>query len=654
MKRRIARSLLIAILVLASSLSLVSIAAADDDRIARAEELYNQGIINHQESVDVLSCQITVEECLEMLNGFYGSHPYAFVTEMQTSYSYNSDGFVTKLNPSYLDAFKDADAADKAIKAAEKAVKDIVYSFPSSLSVPEKLLLLHDHIALGYEYDGSLKNSDLYSFITTKKGVCNAYCMMFIACCQEMGVECELVGSESMNHAWVRAKIDGNWYHVDVTFDDPTADRIGRVNHDYFLVSDTKLSSLKSHYGFETGFCTSSKYDEAFWRCSSAPAVKLGSDWYVVDKDSCVIHKCSFQSASKAQAFKFDSLWTFGDNGYWPGCHSGLAANDGKLLYNTRNEIREFDPSSGSDRLVQSSDKPIYALYKDSDGALYYVNADDPNGHGQSKHSFTVNAPVYTVRFISEGYTVKILSVVPDDKIEEPSEIPVKPSNAEGRFEFSHWEGFNDGMKVNSDTDFNAVFNFVPYTTQTARPTSSTAKRTSRSTAPRTTAPASTSAPSSSSAPSTSSVPASSAAVTTVPATTLIPQSSSDVPGAEVSTRDETVPTVPGSYGPDQNPEVIHSIPQGRTLPNGSVIYPSDEADHSGVSNEDPKDNAGFKAALPWIIAVCGSLIVVGAIIVFERVIQPKRRARAERNRTEDDNTNQNDNNQNDNNNAQQ
>ena len=41
-----------------------------------------------------------------------------------------------------------------------------------------------------------------------------------------------------MNHIWNLIKIDGKWYHVDVTWDDPIMDKPGRVKHDNFLRSD--------------------------------------------------------------------------------------------------------------------------------------------------------------------------------------------------------------------------------------------------------------------------------------------------------------------------------------------------------------------------------------------------------------------------------
>ena len=37
-------------------------------------------------------------------------------------------------------------------------------------------------------------------------------------------------------------EIDGNWYHADATWDDPVYDNLGRVMHNYFLISTDTVS----------------------------------------------------------------------------------------------------------------------------------------------------------------------------------------------------------------------------------------------------------------------------------------------------------------------------------------------------------------------------------------------------------------------------
>ena len=49
----------------------------------------------------------------------------------------------------------------------------------------------------------------------------------------------------SYNHIWNAIFLDGKWYHLDLTWDDPvTNDGKDYLEHNYFLISTTKLHNL--------------------------------------------------------------------------------------------------------------------------------------------------------------------------------------------------------------------------------------------------------------------------------------------------------------------------------------------------------------------------------------------------------------------------
>lgn len=66
-----------------------------------------------------------------------------------------------------------------------------------------------------------------------------------------VGIDSELVDSNSMNHMWNKVHIGNAWYNVDVTWDDPINDRPGHAQHTYFLLSDNAIQNLPSkHYDY--------------------------------------------------------------------------------------------------------------------------------------------------------------------------------------------------------------------------------------------------------------------------------------------------------------------------------------------------------------------------------------------------------------------
>lgn len=78
------------------------------------------------------------------------------------------------------------------------------------------------------------------------------------------GIPCELIsGWAGGPHAWNIVQIDGEWYHVDTTWDDPIPNREGYVRYEYFLKSDAAMSFDHNNWDTPHGACTSTRYDDA-------------------------------------------------------------------------------------------------------------------------------------------------------------------------------------------------------------------------------------------------------------------------------------------------------------------------------------------------------------------------------------------------------
>ena len=59
----------------------------------------------------------------------------------------------------------------------------------------------------------------------------------------KMGITNYKVSNDT--HVWNMVYLDGNWLHLDVTFDDPVSSN-GKnyLSHDYFLISTERLKEL--------------------------------------------------------------------------------------------------------------------------------------------------------------------------------------------------------------------------------------------------------------------------------------------------------------------------------------------------------------------------------------------------------------------------
>ena len=134
----------------------------------------------------------------------------------------------------------------------------------------------------------------------------------------KLGVQTEYIISNSMNHIWNTVKIGGHWYQVDVTFDDPIRDKLGRVSHTYFLKSDAAMRSLGQSWSSSSVKCLSLKYNNAFWKTSKSEVIVRGKYYYYSKSNGTVVRR-TISSGSIKKLKLPDSKWYVrGNNGsYW-------------------------------------------------------------------------------------------------------------------------------------------------------------------------------------------------------------------------------------------------------------------------------------------------------------------------------------------------
>lgn len=145
---------------------------------------------------------------------------------------------------------------------------EILEKIPSDSDDYEKELYIHDYIIKNCDYDDSRESSAsmTYSCIVTGKAACEGYAKAAKYLLEGAGVECYTVVGDSLNaegktesHMWNIVNINGNYYHLDTTWDDPTGSKSG-ISHIYMNLSDEEIK--KDHSNFDTDIiCNSSEYN---------------------------------------------------------------------------------------------------------------------------------------------------------------------------------------------------------------------------------------------------------------------------------------------------------------------------------------------------------------------------------------------------------
>ena len=115
----------------------------------------------------------------------------------------------------------------------------------------EKEKAIHDYMVKNYKFDTSVTVYDLEhpsqsveGLIYYKKGICQGYAEVFDLLMKKMGITSQMVWGDTSgeNHVWNMVKLSGEWYMVDVTWDDPVPDRGNRVSYEYFNRTGKQLA----------------------------------------------------------------------------------------------------------------------------------------------------------------------------------------------------------------------------------------------------------------------------------------------------------------------------------------------------------------------------------------------------------------------------
>ena len=181
----------------------------------------------------------------------------------------------------FQDGYQNEQQVEQDITSINQAISGIINSL--SGTDYDKIKKIHDYLIDKNEYNGSSSPSEkaweissaLYYGSTEKSNidnpVCEGYARAFKVLCDKLNIPCVLVSGDGVSggtrepHMWNYVQLDGAWYAVDVTWDDPTyrytptaEDRL-KNQYTYFLkgsnnfpghVNDGKMSAKGYNFSY--------------------------------------------------------------------------------------------------------------------------------------------------------------------------------------------------------------------------------------------------------------------------------------------------------------------------------------------------------------------------------------------------------------------
>ncbi len=112
----------------------------------------------------------------------------------------------------------------------------------------ETALWLHDYVINHAYYDYSYSRYTAEGVLLDGFGVCDSYSMAYKMLLTEAGIQSQRVFSS--DHAWNAVYLEGAWYNIDPTWDDPgqaATPVSGKETHDYFGLPNNVMFRVRSH-----------------------------------------------------------------------------------------------------------------------------------------------------------------------------------------------------------------------------------------------------------------------------------------------------------------------------------------------------------------------------------------------------------------------
>ena len=173
------------------------------------------------------------------------SDPYINYTIESYGYSYSgsSKSATVSVQLRYRETAAQTAYVDQRVKAVLGSL------IRPGMNDHEKIKAIHDWVILHLKYDMTLQKYTAYDGLSSGSTVCQGYSLLTYKMLKEAGIPNKIVEGTaaprdtgvSQLHAWNLVLLDGKWYHLDTTWDDPAPDKAGEVGTGYYLRTDAQM-----------------------------------------------------------------------------------------------------------------------------------------------------------------------------------------------------------------------------------------------------------------------------------------------------------------------------------------------------------------------------------------------------------------------------
>ena len=308
----------------------------------------------------------------------------------------------------------------------------------------EKVFYVHEWLVQNIAYDREHLSDDvqddhnLRGALLEGTAVCDGYAKTYALTLRKLGITGVLVTSKDIGHAWNMVELDGNWYQVDCTWDDPVdgSDQLGYCMHKHLLCTTEGMNTNHNDDGDDSvafdlenlgtqnivNLATDDTYENTWWKDKKSAIFPCGGDWYYASGER-LFWRDDLGDCDSNLAHEDDS-----------GVVAGSIALDGTLLVATDKQaceqsswIKQYELDPASHEVTEKKKESLQSIgiAAQWDG-IYYAVSQQEYHQDVRQYIKTRDIPVPTAT--PTAVPTATPTATPVKPTATPTATPVKPT----------------------------------------------------------------------------------------------------------------------------------------------------------------------------------------------------------------------------------
>ena len=308
----------------------------------------------------------------------------------------------------------------------------------------EKVFYVHEWLVQNIAYDREhlsdnvQDDHNLRGALLEGTAVCDGYAKTYALTLRKLGITGVLVTSKDIGHAWNMVELDGNWFQVDCTWDDPVdgSDQLGYCMHKHLLCTTEEMNTNHNDDGDDSvafdlenlgtqnivNLATDDTYENTWWKDKKSAIFPCGGDWYYASGER-LLWRDDLGDCDSNLALEGDS-----------GVVAGSIALDGTLLVATDKQaceqsswIKQYELDPASHEVTEKKKESLQSIgiAAQWDG-IYYAVSQQEYHQDVRQYIKTRDIPVPTAT--PTAVPTATPTATPVKPTATPTATPVKPT----------------------------------------------------------------------------------------------------------------------------------------------------------------------------------------------------------------------------------